>query len=301
MACRQPLKFSGLRRSGASSNSEPATALTVLVLDAVPVGARVPVHRQLPMGFMIKTVVQATAIAGCHLRHARVEDRLRILKSGCHGRADGFVAEPRPSQTRACAIDAPVSSHGRFAQGAWIDRVTLALGRGNRAGTALNRSRLIRLMRWCRPSRRPLSDFPQRLVKPRQSNRFDDPCQPAIGRKSTCRVLVGWNVNPCSAGRASRATSTRSPSRRLSRAMTKSSARRTRRKAPTLRRARFRKPRLQPLVDHAADRNLLRCERTDRRGKRKDLGTGLSSVHPAAARSGRGQFRLTTHKKPRKE
>ena len=37
---------------------------------------------------------------------------------GVSGRVGGVVTEPRPSQTRACAIDALGSSLGRFAQGA---------------------------------------------------------------------------------------------------------------------------------------------------------------------------------------
>ena len=78
------------------------------------------------------------------------ECRLPECLSFRRGRADGVVAGP----TRAIVTDAPGSSHGRFAQGAWTDRVTVASGSGNRAGSTLNRSRLIRPPRWRRPSQR---------------------------------------------------------------------------------------------------------------------------------------------------
>ena len=141
---------------------------------------------------------------------------------------------PSPSLHRAgrARIRASGSSHVGFAQGAKIDRVALACGRGNRARMALNRSQLIRPLRCRRPSQRPLRDLPHRWVKPRKSNRFCVSCPPVTGRKSTQRVLVGWSASPCYAKRAPRAASTRSPSLRFRKAMTKSSAWRTSRKAP---------------------------------------------------------------------
>lgn len=51
----------------------------------------------------------------------------------CGGRVEAVVTEPLPSQTRACAIDALGSSHGRFAQTADVSGLlSRASGRGNR-------------------------------------------------------------------------------------------------------------------------------------------------------------------------
>ena len=84
------------------------------------------------------------------------------------GRVDGVVAEPPTHRLgRAGVTDATCSSHGRFAQGAWIDRVSLIPGRRNRAGTTLNRFRLIRPLRWCQLPTRARSSWATPLWRKR--------------------------------------------------------------------------------------------------------------------------------------